>query len=158
MSPGWLLPPFSELVLSSLSQLFKAGGGGTAQEFTHGLPGNVCLSFQPHQCPSAQQHFSIPGCRPGQCCPPPCKLGSRIYLRRGHWSFPPFSPCSLQSTNTKPLCLGEYTWRAPWDGNMQRWLTSRMGRSALQSAASWCEVFPQGWPGAQVFMKIEQGI
>lgn len=110
MSPGRLLPPFSELVLSSLSQLFTAGGGGrgddTAQEFTHRLLGDVCFSFQSLRCPSAQQHFSIPGCRPGQCCPPPCKLGSRIYLRRGHWSFPPFSLCSLQSTNTSIYAMG----------------------------------------------------
>lgn len=66
MSPGWLLLPFSELVLSSLPQLFMAGKG-KAQEFTHPLLGDVCLSSQPHLRPSAcdlvpQLHF-FPDCK-----------------------------------------------------------------------------------------------
>lgn len=59
MSPGCLLLPFSELVLSSLSQLFTAAEG-TAQEFAHWFLGMSALVPAPPAsfCPV----HSLPAC------------------------------------------------------------------------------------------------
>lgn len=121
MSPGWLLLPFSELVLSSLSQLFVAGEG-TARELTHWLLRDVCLSFQPRLCPPAPTSLL----RPWLCsnhAVGPLESGKQHILKEGSLVFPSFFLFSLLSTNINHLSL-----RVPYGHhcNVQRWPSPRI--------------------------------
>lgn len=149
MSPGWLLLPFSELVLSSLSQLFVAEEG-TARELAHWLPRDVCLSFQPRLCPSAPTSLLLPWLCSNRVVGP-LESGKQHILKEGSLVFPfffSFLPLIYKYQASKPMG-NTLDWHRC---NMQRWPSPRM-RPQVDAGV---KHFPMA--GYEGLVKISQGI
>lgn len=103
MSPGWLLLPFSELVLSSLSQPFSAAEG-TAREFARWSLGMPAPRPGPPAsgCPSALLPCLCAALPTRAMLSAPWKVGSRISSRRGRGPFSPLLLGSLQYSYQAP--------------------------------------------------------
>lgn len=148
MSPGWLLPPFSELVLSSLSRLFMAGrrhGPGVHTWVTGG-----CLPLFPAPaasfCPAA-----LLGPWPRGCA---ADLGNAVHpfvkweagdmqkiLKKGTLTFSSFLS----------LLLLIYKYQAS-----MLWAIHRAGPSRLLHAK--LIEFRDGPPSPMVWWKLERSI
>lgn len=127
MSPGSLLLPFSELVLSSLSRLFVRRGQGLG---VHTLVAGECLPLFP-ALPASVCHFSLlGGADMLQTCSVlsiPLKTGKQNILKEGSLIFPSFLSLLAPIHKDAPFKPTGNVLGWHQEGcHMQRWLSSGM--------------------------------
>ena len=129
MSPGSLLLPFSELVLSSLSRLFVRGGQDLG---VHTLVAGECLPLFPAP-PASLCHFSfLGGVDMLQICSmqsTPLKTGKQNILKEGSLIFSSFlSLLAPIHNDAASQPTGNVLGWCHEGCHMQRWLSSGMCR------------------------------